>query len=96
MYICYGISNGPRPLGPRADWEEDQWLWHAPIGCGVVVRDKDDLVLTVPDFDPTQSTAVKITLSRKGSDVPIVELVQNSFQLSGKPELVWGSSSVNS
>jgi hypothetical protein len=90
MYICYGISNGPYYRGPHDIWEEDQHLGNAPIG-GVAVQEKDDLVLTVPDYDSTQSTAVKITLSRKGSDMPLVDFIVNSYQLCGKPELVWGA-----
>lgn len=91
MYICYGISNGPYYLGPRDIWEiEDQHLWRAPISGGIVVQEQDDLVLTVPDFDSTQSAPVKITLSRKGSDVPVVEFMANSLLLNGKPELIWG------
>lgn len=90
MYICYGISNGPYYRGPREFGDEDQYLWRAPLGCEIAIKEKDDLVLTVPEFDSTQSTAVKITLNRKGSDVPVVELVQNSCNLYGKPELVWG------
>lgn len=49
-------------------------------------------MLTVPDFDPTKSMAVKITLSRKGSDKPVVEFMVNSCGFLGKPELVWGFS----
>lgn len=92
MYICYGISNGPFYLHPLFDWDDvDRYLWRAPLGCGIAVRAKDDLVLTVPDFDSTQSTAVKITLSRKGSDLPMVEFMVNSYGFIGKPELVWGT-----
>ena len=91
MYICYGISNGPYPVVPRDIWADDQYLWRAPLGCEIGVREKDDLVLTVPEFDSTKATAVKITLSRKGSDMPVVEILQNSHLLFGKPELVWGA-----
>lgn len=89
MYICYGISNGPYYRRPREIWESEDPLWHAPIG-GVVVQEQDDLVLTVPEFDSTKSAPVKITLSRKGSDMPLVEIMANSYQLNGKPELIWG------
>jgi hypothetical protein len=89
MYICYGISNGPYSPG-RYIWEEDdRYLWRAALGCGIAVQEKDDLVLTVPDFDPTKSTAVKITLKRKAGDTLLIELTANSSQLCGKPELVW-------
>lgn len=91
MYICYGISNGPYYRGPRDILsEEDQYLWYPPPGGGIVVQEQDDLVLTVPDFDSTQSTAVKITLKRKGSDALLIELMANSCLMNGKPELVWG------
>lgn len=90
MHICYGISNGPYYRGPR-DWDEDQYLWCAPLGAGIVVQEQDDLVLTVPDFDSTKYTAVKITLSSKGSDMPVVEFMVNSCQLNGNPQLVWGT-----
>lgn len=90
MYICYGISNGPYYLHPVFDWEEDgRYLWRVPLGAAIVVQEKTDLTLIVPDFDSTQSTAVKMTLSRKGSDVPVVEFMANSYSLNGKPELVW-------
>lgn len=92
MYICYGISNGPYYCGPRDIWEEDQHLWHTPVGGGIVVQEQDDLVLTVPDFDSTQSAPVKITLKRKGSETPLVDLMVNSLLLNGKPELIWGRS----
>jgi hypothetical protein len=91
MYICYGISNGPYLPGAYI-WDERNhpFLWRAPLGYGIAVEQKDDLVLMCPEFDSTQSTAVKITLSRKGSEVPLIELMANSYQLDGKPELVWG------
>ena len=91
MYICYGISNGPFYLHPVLDWEDDaRYLWHAPLGCAIAVHEKSDLILDVPEFDSAKSTAVKITLTRKGYDVPLVEQWVNSSNLFGKPELVWG------
>lgn len=90
MYICYGICNGPYHRGPVDVCEEDQYLWRAPIGCGIVVQEKDELVLTVADFDSTKSSPVEITLSRKGIDMPMVRLTANSYQLDGQPSLIWG------
>lgn len=91
MFICYGISNGPF-YGPLFDiWEADlRWLWHADVGCGLFVKEKGDLVLHAPEFDPTQSTAVKIKLNRRGSNETLVEFWVNSLHMLGKPELVWG------
>lgn len=92
MYICYGISNGPYYLGPRDIWEEnDQYLWRPSLGSEIAVQEKDDLVLTVPNFDAAISTAVKITLARKGVDMPLVEFMVNSYGFVGKPELVWST-----
>lgn len=90
MYICYGISNGPQNPWPFSGWEnDDRYLWSAGPNCGIGVQSKDDLVLTVDEFDPKVWSIVKIVLKRKGSETPLVELMQNSHSL-GKPELVWG------
>jgi hypothetical protein len=90
MYICYGISNGPYYRTPWDKWaEEDRYLWHAEPGFGIAVREKEDLALSVPEFDPTLSTPVKITLKRKSNDALLIEILQNSCLLYGQPELVW-------
>jgi len=90
MYICYGINNGVyNPYWPM-DSDDGRWLWCAPPGCGIAVKEKDDLILAYPEFDSTKSMLVKITLKHKGSDTSLIELFQNSCLLHGQPELVWG------
>lgn len=92
MYVCYGISNGHYYFGPGNIWEiEDRYLWRAPLGCGIVVQEKDELVLDVSRFDSTKSMPVEITLTHEPTGNLIVNLLENSFQLVGKPQLVWGA-----
>lgn len=57
----------------------------------ILFHSEEDAILEIENFDeePNVDKLVKVTLRRKGSDIPVVTAMQSRYQLQCRPFLVW-------